>query len=161
MKKSKLMRICETLADTAENPTHFMIIRQVKSPLHNLNPWPELNIDRQLDMYAIHFYGNGVELATKMQFGVNTYIFYEEKLYPLYCLFMACDDKPINLKNGKLPVPEDGGSLINSIEIAEGLWDEYSEVIGESISDMEFWSGRGVIGKDQFIRAIKRALSKK
>lgn len=105
MDKENLMYICKNLAETTENPTHFMIIRQVKSVLFHLNPWPELNIDKQLDMYAIHFYDGQTELSTKMQFGLGSDIFYEDKLYPLYCLFMACAGKSVQLENGKLPIP--------------------------------------------------------
>lgn len=104
--------ICKCLIETSESPTHFMIVRQVKSVLHKLNPWPELNIDRQLDMYAIHFYDNKTELSTKMQFGIDTGIFIEDELYPLYCLFMACDGKNIQLKNGKLHIPHVSGMCL-------------------------------------------------
>ena len=40
--------------------------------------------------------------------------------------------------------------------IAEELWDEHSETIGTDISDLDYYAGRTVMLKSEFIEAITK-----
>lgn len=41
-------------------------------------------------------------------------------------------------------------------EIIDELWDEHSALIGDDIDDLSFWSGREVMKKEDFVKAIEQ-----